>query len=352
MRGLKSTLRLFQANTFSTLKLFNLPVPPLQKRCMSQNKGGKLRFDGQIAIITGAGRGLGREYALLLASRGCSVVVNDFGGNRAGVPNAEGDSESRVAEQVVDEIHRCAPESKAIANFESVSCEDGARRLVESTIERFGRVDIMINNAGILRDKSMAKANINDWDLVHSVHLKGSFLMSRACWPYMRKQEYGKIIMTSSTSGLYGNFGQANYSAAKMGLIGLSNTLAIEGQKYNIKCNTIVPLAASRLTHDIFPEEISSKFRPSHVAPLVTWLCHKDCSESGSIYEAAGGWFGRYKLHRSNGKFIDGAGEREDGPERVVECWDEINTVDDRAKHIDSFNEHIAELIQALEKDR
>lgn len=317
---------------------------------MSQDTSKKLRYDGETAIITGAGRGLGREYALLLASRGCNVVVNDFGGNRAGVPSTEGDSESRVAEQVVEEIGRRSPGSKAIANFESIGCEDGARRLVESTIERFGRVDILINNAGILRDKSIVKANVNDWDLVHSVHLRGSFLMSRACWPYMRKQEYGKIIMTSSTSGLYGNFGQANYSAAKMGLIGLSNTLAIEGNKYNIKSNTVVPLAASRLTHDIFPEDLTSKLQPSHVAPLVAWLCHKDCSESGNIYEAAGGWFGRYKLHRSNGKWIREAGKRDDSIEQVAEYWSEINTVDEKAKHIDSFHEHVSELIQALEE--
>lgn len=322
-----------------------------RSRSMSQATK-KLRFDGQTAIITGAGRGLGREYALLLASRGCNVVVNDVGGDRAGVMSDESDSGAKVAEQMVKEIAQRSPEAKAIANFESISNEDGARRLVESTIEKFGRVDILINNAGILRDRSMAKANIDEWDLVHSVHLKGSFLMSRACWPYMRKQDYGKIIMTSSTSGLYGNFGQSNYSAAKMGLIGLSNTLAIEGRKYNISCNTIVPLAASRLTMDILPEDLAAKLKSCHVAPLVAWLCHKDCSDSGSIFEAAGGWFGRYKLHRSYGKYIEGAGEKEDTLEKIAENWSEINTFDDRAQHINSFHDHLTELIMSFKRDK
>lgn len=212
--------------------------------------------------------GLGRCYALLLASRGASVVVNDLGGGRHG----DGSS-SKAADTVVNEIREAG--GKAVANYDSV--EDG-EKIIKTAIDNFGRVDIVINNAGILRDKSFAKLSDLDWgtylfdckqlqmylllnihkiffisDLIHRVHLKGSFKTTQAAWPYFKKQKYGRIIMTSSNSGIYGNFGQANYSAAKMGLIGLSNTIAIEGEKSNIFCNVIIPTAASRLTEDILP---------------------------------------------------------------------------------------------------
>lgn len=327
------------------------------KRCMSsmaKYSSNQLRFDGQTAIITGGGRGLGREYALLLASRGANVVVNDLGGDRSGgqpiSSDQQGEPSPAAAQSVVGEIIQRWPQCKAIANFESISSVEGSRRLVESALENFGRIDILINNAGILRDKSFAKMSVDDWDQVHGVHLRGSFLVSRACWPHMRKQEYGRIIMTSSTSGIYGNFGQANYSAAKMGLVGLSNTLAIEGRKSNINCNAIVPMAASRMTHDILPEDMAEKLNPRYVAPLVAWLCHKDCQESGSIIEAAGQWFGRYKLHRTRGKYLPGVCEQDaDSIEKIANNFGEIIQVDEHAKHIDSFGDHLNELLATFE---
>lgn len=338
--------------------VYKLSLNYTNPRCLSttsRNSSQYLRFDGQTAIITGAGRGLGREYALLLASRGANVVVNDFGGDRSGKSEAESGTR-QAAEEVVEEIQEKYPQSQTLANLESVSTESGARSLVESTLNKFGRIDILINNAGILRDKSFGKMTFEDWDQVQAVHLRGSFLMSRACWKHMRSQEYGKIIMTSSTSGLYGNFGQANYSAAKMGLVGLSNTLAIEGASSNIHCNTVVPMAASRMTHDILPEDLANKLRPGYVAPIVAWLCHKDCQESGALVEAAGQWYGRYKLLRSRGKFLPGICDPDaEGNQRSVETvaknWDSISSFDEGATRLDSFHDHLNQLLQEFERD-
>jgi 3-hydroxyacyl-CoA dehydrogenase/3a,7a,12a-trihydroxy-5b-cholest-24-enoyl-CoA hydratase len=318
---------------------------------MSTSGAKRLRFDGQTAIITGAGRGLGREYALLLASRGANVVVNDFGGDRSG--HVAGSGAESPAQQVVDEIKSKWPESDALANTDSVSSVSGSQALVKACIDRFGRVDILINNAGILRDRSFAKMSIADWDEVLGVHLRGSFLVSRECWPHMRQQQYGRIVMTSSTSGLYGNFGQANYSAAKMGLVGLSNTLSIEGAKSGIHCNTIVPMAASRMTEDILGEELASRLNPAYVAPIVAWLCHKQCQETGVLVEAAGQWYGRYKLQRTRGVYLAGVCEpdTEQSIERIAENWNEISEFDDMAARVDSFQDHLGELMQTFEKN-
>uniref|UniRef100_A0A6G1S449 Peroxisomal multifunctional enzyme type 2 n=1 Tax=Aceria tosichella TaxID=561515 RepID=A0A6G1S449_9ACAR len=324
-----------------------------QKRFMS-NGNNRMRFDNQTAIITGAGRGLGREYALLLASRGANVVVNDFGGDRSGNVTATGQNATSPAQQVVDEIQNRWPGSKALANMESVKSESGAQALVRVTMEKFGRIDILINNAGILRDRSFAKMSIDDWDQVQNVHLRGSFLVSHECWPHMRKQKYGRIIMTSSTSGLYGNFGQANYSAAKMGLIGLSNTLAIEGASSGIQCNAIVPMAASRMTEDILGEEIASKLNPAFVAPMVAWLCHKDCTETGAVIEAAGGWYGSYKLQRTSGVYLPKIcdSSNDSSIESIAENWDKVGRLDENTARVDSFQDHLSELLQTFEKNK
>ncbi|GFR18537.1 hypothetical protein TNCT_362401 [Trichonephila clavata] len=255
-------------------------------------QSGPLNFSGRVAVVTGAGGGLGREYALLLAERGAAVVVNDLGGT----PSGEGKSSS-AADAVVKEIK--ARGGKAVANYNSV--EEG-EKIVKTAIDNFGRIDILINNAGILRDRAFTNISVEDWDLVHRVHLRGSFIITKAAWPYFRKQKYGRVIMTASGAGIYGNFGQTNYSAAKLGALGLSNTLAIEGKKYNIHCNTIVPIAASRLTQDILPPDIFDLLKPSLVSPVVAWLCHESCEDTGGVFEAAGGWVGKYQWQRSSGR--------------------------------------------------
>ncbi|KAI8518935.1 hypothetical protein Bbelb_021920 [Branchiostoma belcheri] len=247
---------------------------------------GQLRFDGRVVLITGAGNGIGRDYALAFAERGASVVVNDLGGSFTG----EGAS-SRPADLVVEEIK--AKGGKAVANYDSV--EDGAK-VVQTALDHFGRIDVVINNAGILRDKSFARISDTDWDLIHRVHLRGSFMVTRAAWEHMKKQKFGRIIMTTSSSGIYGNFGQANYSAAKLGLLGLANTLRWEGKKYNIAVNTIAPQAGSRMTATVLPQEVLDMLNPSYIAPLVMYLCHESCQESGGLFEVGGGWMAKCSL--------------------------------------------------------
>jgi 3-hydroxyacyl-CoA dehydrogenase/3a,7a,12a-trihydroxy-5b-cholest-24-enoyl-CoA hydratase len=187
---------------------------------------------------------------------------------------------------------------QAVPNYDSV--EDG-HKLVQTALDNYGRLDILINNAGILRDRSFAKLTESDWDLVHRVHLRAAFRTTQAAWPVMRANSYGRIIMTSSVAGIFGNFGQANYSAAKLGLVGLANTLAAEGERAGIHCNVIVPMAASRLTRDILPPDVFDSLAPEHIAPVVAWLCHEDCTDNGLIIEAAGGWAGRYRWERGLG---------------------------------------------------
>ncbi|XP_058812949.1 peroxisomal multifunctional enzyme type 2-like [Topomyia yanbarensis] len=239
----------------------------------------QLRYDGRVVVVTGAGAGLGREYALLFGSRGAKVVVNDLGGN------FHGQGKSNAADNVVQEIR--AAGGTAVPDYNSVVDGD---KIIQTAMEAFGRVDVLINNAGILRDKSLARISDEDWNLIHDVHLKGSFLTTRAAWAIMKKQNYGRIIMTSSNSGVYGNFGQANYSAAKLGLVGLANTVAIEGAKNNIQCNVIVPTAASRMTEGILPEVLFNELKPKLIAPVVAYLCHQSCQNTGAIIESAAGW--------------------------------------------------------------
>lgn len=286
----------------------------------------RLHFNGRVAIVTGAGGGLGREYATLLASRGCSVVVNDL--------------DRKNADIVVEQINRNG--GIAIVDYNPV--EQG-ELVVKTALDKFGRIDILINNAGILRDKSMLKMTDAEWDIIQQVHLKGAFIITRAAWPHMRERGYGRIIMTASSAGLYGNFGQANYAAAKMGLIGLSNTLAVEGAKYNIHSNVIIPVAASRLTADIIPEQLLARLSPSYVAPVVGYLCHESCKENGGTFEASGGWVARYKLHRSKGKVF----KDELSLETLERDWAEVSSMDGGA-YFDSVTEHFGSIIDSLDK--
>src|SRR3954471_7077831 len=251
-----------------------------------------LRFDGKVAIVTGAGGGLGRSHALLLASRGAKVVVNDLGGSFTG----EGKS-ATAAEKVVAEIKEKGGE--AIANYNSV--EDGDQ-IVKTAIDAFGKIDIVINNAGILRDVSFQKMTQSDWDLVYRVHVLGAFRVTHAAWPYMRDAGYGRIVMTASASGIYGNFGQANYSMAKLGLHGFAQTLALEGKKRNIIVNTIAPTAGSRMTETVMPPALVEALRPDLVSPLVARLVHESQDDTGGLYEVGGGFFAKLRWERSSGK--------------------------------------------------
>jgi NAD(P)-dependent dehydrogenase (short-subunit alcohol dehydrogenase family) len=238
-------------------------------------------FQGKVAVVTGAGGGLGRCHALELAKRGARVVVNDLGGSMDGTG---GSSEAAVG--VVDEIEAAGGE--AIANGGSVSDPQGAASMVQDAMDAWGRVDILINNAGILRDKSFTKITIEDFQAVLEVHLMGAVYCTKEVWPIMREQNFGRIIMTTSPSGLYGNFGQTNYGAAKLALIGFMNTLKIEGAKNNIHTNAIAPVAATRMTESLMPEEALKRLGPELVTPAVIFLCSED-APNGVILQAAGG---------------------------------------------------------------
>jgi 3-hydroxyacyl-CoA dehydrogenase/3a,7a,12a-trihydroxy-5b-cholest-24-enoyl-CoA hydratase len=277
----------------------------------------ELRFDGKVAIVTGAGNGLGRSHALLLASRGARVVVNDLGGSSTG-----GGRGSEAADKVVAEIKAAGGE--AVANYDSV--EDGAR-IVQSALDTWKRVDIVINNAGILRDTSFQKMTEQDWELIYRVHLLGAYRVTQAAWPHLRDQNYGRILFTASAAGIYGNFGQANYSMAKLGLVGLANTLALEGRKKNILVNAIAPIAGSRMTETVLPREVVDALKPEYVSPLVTWLCHEECQETGSLFEVGGGFMAKLRWERTRGKVFKPG--RPITPEAVQKSWEAITDFTD-----------------------
>lgn len=255
-----------------------------------------IRFDNRVAIVTGAGNGLGRSHALELAARGAKVVVNDLGGARDGV----GES-STAAESVVEEIVSAGGE--AIASGANVADFTAVEKMVEEVLERWGRVDILINNAGILRDKSFSKMPVDDFRLVMEVHLMGSVNCTKAVWDIMKSQNYGRIVMTTSSSGLYGNFGQANYGAAKMALIGLMNTLGIEGDKYNVKVNCLAPTAATRMTEDLMPKEILEMLVPEAVTAGALMLCESEAPNREIICAGAGG-YASAKIFESDGIYL------------------------------------------------
>src|SRR4051812_13751409 len=240
-----------------------------------------LGFDGKVAIITGAGGGLGREHALLLASRGAQVVVNDLGGSVSG----EG-GDAGPAQKVATEIEEAG--GVAVASTDSVSTPEGGQAIIDTAIEAFGRVDIVVNNAGILRDKTFHNMEPDLLNPVLDVHLKGAFHVTRPAWALMRDQGYGRVVNTSSAAGIFGNFGQTNYGAAKMGLVGFTRVLAVEGAKYNIKANAIAPIARTRMTEDIMGP-LADKLDPSLITPVVAWLAHEDCPVTGEIYSCGGG---------------------------------------------------------------
>ena len=253
------------------------------------------RFDDQVVIVTGAGNGLGKSHALEFARRGAKVVVNDLGGSGRG----EGES-ADAAKIVADEI--IAEGGEAVANTDSV---ENGEWIVQSALDAFGRIDVLINNAGILRDAAFHKMSEEDWDLIYKVHLKGSYAVTRAAWPYMRERSYGRVLMTSSGAGIYGNFGQANYAAVKLGLHGLAQTLAIEGRSKGIHVNTIAPVAASRLTETVMTPEMLETLKSELVTPLAIFLCGDACTETGQLFEVGGGWISRVRWEQSRGVSFD-----------------------------------------------
>jgi len=245
----------------------------------------EIRYDGRVAVITGAGGGLGKTYSLLLASRGASVVVNDLGGAADGTGGG-----TSMADQTVKEITEKG--GKAVANYDSVSTPEGGEAIVRAAVENFGKVDIVINNAGILRDKSFAKLEPRDLEAVIDVHLKGAFYVSQPAFRVMKEHSYGRFIFTASGAGIFGNFGQTNYGAAKMGLVGLSNVLAVEGAKNNIKSNVIAPIAKTRLTESLLGP-LAAALDPNFVTPLVAYLVSEQCQLTHEIFDVGGGRYAR-----------------------------------------------------------
>ena len=295
----------------------------ISKITCGEPKMSSMRYDNQVAIVTGAGGGLGRTYALLLASKGAKVVVNDLGGSVSGETNTS--TSDRPADKVVNEI--TSKGGIAVANYDSVEFGD---KIVKTAMDNFGRVDIVVNNAGILRDKSFVKMTDADWDLIYKVHLIGTYTICKAVWPIMREQRFGRIVNVTSASGLYGNAGQSNYAAMKMAIVGLSTTLAKEGANRNIYTNVIAPVAGSRMTATVMPEELVNALKPEYVAPVVVALCHESCEENGSLFELGGGWVSKVRWQRSPGvKFP--LQQDEYTPESVAEKWDEIGNFDNEA---------------------
>jgi NAD(P)-dependent dehydrogenase (short-subunit alcohol dehydrogenase family) len=271
-----------------------------------------LDFSDRVVVVTGAGNGLGRSHAILFGSLGAKVVVNDLGGSGSG----EG-SDATVADSVVAEIQ--AHGGEAVANPDSVTDGD---KIIQCALDTFGGVDIVVNNAGILRDKSLHKMSDEDWDLVYEVHLHGAFKVSQAAFAHMREQGYGRFVMTTSAAGIYGNFGQANYSACKLALHGLSQTIGIEGRSKGIQSNTIAPLAASRLMGTVMDEAAMDLLKPQVVSPLVAWLSHESCDSNGGLFEVGAGWISRVRWERSEGAYFDPAGFSVDD---VADAWSGIN---------------------------
>lgn len=299
----------------------------------------RINFKDRVAIVTGAGGGIGREHALELARRGAHVVVNDLGGTVDGTGSG-----LNAAMQVVYEINKFG--GSAISNGASVCDPIGVQNMIETTIQLFGRVDILVANAGILRDKSFSKMTNEEIDDVLGVHLKGTFLPLKAVWPVMKEQNYGRIVVTTSSTGLYGNFGQANYAAAKLGVIGLMNTLKIEGAKNNIHVNAICPVASTRMTADLMTDKMNEDLKPEYVTPAVINLVKED-APNGLIISAGAGAFSMAQIVETKGAFV-GVGH-ELTAEAVAAKWDEITDTND-AKRFNSGSEHGAHIFECVSR--
>ena len=298
---------------------------------------GAIRFEDKVVIVTGAGGGLGRAHALLFARHGAKVVVNDLGGSAQG----EGANAS-AADRVVDEIRQAG--GTAVANHDSVTDGD---KIVQQALDSFGRIDVVVNNAGILRDKTFHKMEDADWDLVYRVHVEGAYKVTRAAWPHMREQGYGRVIFTASTSGIYGNFGQSNYGMAKLGLYGLTRTLALEGRKINILVNAIAPTGATRMTEGLIPPQVFEQLKPELVSPLVVYLASEQCQETSGLFEVGGGWMGKVRWERSLGAGFDPKAGFD--AEDVAANWQQICNFENAAHPADNM-EALKEMMANLQK--
>ena len=277
----------------------------------------KVDFTGRVAIVTGAGAGLGKNCAVQLAQRGAKVVVNDLGGARDGTGGG-----SKAADEVVAEIKAAGGE--AVANYDSVAEPEGGENIVKTALDAYGKVDIVVNNAGILRDKTFLKMEPQNWDAVIAVHLRGAYCVTRPAFDNMKANGYGRIIMTSSSSGVFGNFGQTNYGAAKMGLAGLCNVLKLEGAKYNIKVNVLLPGAGTRMTEDIMPPEAFERAKVEYVTPATLYLCSEQCQESGVYINAGGGHYSRSNIMSGLGVRFENMPTAED----IQDNWEAITNMD------------------------
>ncbi|WP_313523467.1 SDR family oxidoreductase [Stutzerimonas kunmingensis] len=296
-----------------------------------------IRFEDKVVIVTGAGGGLGRAHALLFARHGAKVVVNDLGGSTQG----DG-ANSSAADRVVEEIRGAG--GTAVANHDSVTDGD---RIVQQALDSFGRIDVVVNNAGILRDKTFHKMEDADWDLVYRVHVEGAYKVTRAAWPHMREQNYGRVILTASTSGIYGNFGQSNYGMAKLGLYGLTRTLALEGRKNNVLVNAIAPTGGTRMTEGLIPPQVFEQLKPELVSPLVVYLASEQCQETSGLFEVGGGWMGKVRWERSLGVGFDPQAGFD--AEDVAAQWQQICNFENAAHPADNM-EALKEMMANLQK--
>ncbi len=297
-----------------------------------------IEFNDKVAIITGAGGGIGKEHALELARRGAKVVVNDLGGS------VDGSGTSDAAEEVVELIK--SEGGDAISNGASVTDLDAVKNMVQQTMDQWGRIDILVNNAGILRDKSFHKVSIEDFNLVMDVHFQGSLNCTHTIFPIMREQEYGRIIFTSSASGVYGNFGQTNYGSAKMAMIGLMNTLKLEGQNKNIFTNSITPVAYTRMTEGLIPEDFGQNLKSEYITPAVIYLA-SDQAPNGVIIAAGAGVFSRINIQESMGVTL-GTGE-DMTPENIHANWDKISDMTN-ARALQNGGEQTLKFFELLNK--
>ena len=297
-----------------------------------------IRFDDQVAIVTGAGGGIGKEHALELARRGAKVVVNDLGGS------VDGSGTSDAAEAVVQQIKDAGGE--AMANGASVTDLSAIQDMVKEVMDKWGRIDILVNNAGILRDKSFHNVTLDDFNLVMDVHFQGTLNCTHTIYPIMREQGYGRIVFTSSASGVYGNFGQSNYGDAKMAIVGLMNTLKIEGQKYNVFSNSITPVAYTRMTEGLIPEDFGKNLQPEYVTPAVIYLSGKD-APNGVIIAAGAGVYARIITHETMGVSL-GTGE-DMTPENIAANWDTISDMDD-ARALQNGGEQTLKIFELISK--